>query len=113
MQGGVSFFTSKICRANINDCVEIDYSCSDTPIIKMKLLGDLLFSAVETSHQWKWERKVGGTESTDCLNALVPKNRSQDISITLRVGYQKGLDLVDKFQLKPISEQISQLHLSL
>ena len=28
-----------------------------------------------------------------------PKNRSQDISITLLVGHEKGLELIEKFQL--------------
>jgi hypothetical protein len=36
---------------------------------------------------------------TDYLNALILKNRSQDISITLLVGYKKGLELIKKFQL--------------
>ena len=64
----------------------------------MPLLGDLLFNAVAASNQWIWERKVGGL-TTDCMNAMVPEDRSQDISITLSVGYIEGLELIETFQL--------------
>jgi hypothetical protein len=36
------------------------------------------------------------------MNAMVPEDRSQDISITLSVGYRKGLEVIDKFKLEPI-----------
>lgn len=67
-------------------------------------IGDLLFDAIRASEQWKWERSVGGRPTTDCMNALVPMHRSQDISITLLVGYEKGLELVEKFELRTIRE---------
>lgn len=38
---------------------------------------------------------------TDCLNALVPANH-YNISITLVVGYKKGLKLINKFMLKTL-----------
>jgi len=66
----------------------------------MPLLGDSLFDAMAASNQWIWERKVGGL-TTDCMNAMVPEDRSQDISITLSVGYRKGLEVIDKFKLQP------------
>jgi len=77
---------------------EIDYRCSEAPISLMPLLGNPLFDAVAASNQWIWERKVGGP-TTDCMNAMAPEDRSQDISITLSVGYRKGLEVIDKFQL--------------
>ncbi|KAH8595129.1 hypothetical protein B0O99DRAFT_672318 [Bisporella sp. PMI_857] len=77
---------------------KIDYRCSEAPIRLMPLLGDPLFDAVADSNQWKWERRIGGTTS-DCMNALVPEDRSQDISITLSVGHKKGLEVIDTFQL--------------
>jgi hypothetical protein len=77
---------------------EIDYRCSEAPISLMPLLGNSLFDAVAASNQWIWERKVGGP-TTDCINAIVPEDRSQDISITLSVGYRKGLEVINKFQL--------------
>jgi hypothetical protein len=83
----------------ITSTTEIDYRCSEAPTSQIPLLGDLLFDAVQSSHQWKWERNLGGRAITDCLNALVPENRNQDISITLLVGHEKGLELIIKFQL--------------
>lgn len=77
---------------------EIDYKCSEAPINQIWRLGERLSEAVESSHQWKWERNLGGS-TTDCLNVLVPSNR-HDITITLVVGHDKGLELIDKFMLK-------------
>lgn len=81
--------------------VEIDYRCSEAPTSQISLLGNLLFDAVQSGHQWKWERNIGVRSTTDCLNALIPKDRSQDISITLLVSYEKGLDLIKLLKLKP------------
>jgi hypothetical protein len=79
---------------------EIEYRCSEAPTSQIWLLGECLFEAVQSSHQWKWERNLGGL-TTDCLNALVPENR-QDISITLVVGHEKGVELIDKFILRTL-----------
>ncbi|ELR10097.1 hypothetical protein VC83_07571 [Pseudogymnoascus destructans] len=79
---------------------EIDYTVSGAIISLMPLLGDPLYDAVSASKQWKWERSVGGL-TTDCLNAIVPEDPSQDISITLSVGHKMGLDLIRKFKLTP------------
>lgn len=54
--------------------------------------------AIQRSDQWYWERTVGGTDTTDCLNALVPKNRGHDISITLLVGHEDGLKLIEELE---------------
>jgi len=78
---------------------DIDYRCSEALISQMSYLGVVLFDAVQTSLQWGWERGLGGLTS-DCLNAIVPKNRSEDISLTLRVGHEQGLELIEKFQLR-------------
>jgi hypothetical protein len=58
---------------------------------------------MQTSTQWRWERGLGGT-TTDCLNVLSPKNRNQDISITLLVGFEAGMQLVEQFQLRKLDE---------
>lgn len=63
-------------------------------------LGETLTPAMQTSTQWKWERELGGS-TIDCLNVLSPKNRKQDISITLLVGFKAGMQLVEQFQLLP------------
>ena len=39
---------------------------------------------------------------TDCINALTPKDWSQDMSITLIVGGEKGMELVEKFNLRRV-----------
>jgi hypothetical protein len=80
---------------------EIEYWCSKAPINQIWLLGERLFEAAQSSNQWKWERDLGGL-TTDCLNALVPKDRSQDISITLVVGHKKGVELIKKFNLSSL-----------
>jgi len=81
--------------------IEIEYRCSEAPTSQIPYLGALLFDAVQSSQQWIWERSLGGL-TTDCLNVLVPENRSQDISITLSVGHMRGLGLIRRFQLTPI-----------
>lgn len=78
---------------------KIDYRCSEAPISLMPLLGNPLFNAVAASNQWKWERDVGG-RTTDCMNAMVPQDRNQDISITLSLGFEKGLEVIDTFKLE-------------
>ncbi|EAS29994.3 uncharacterized protein CIMG_08740 [Coccidioides immitis RS] len=75
---------------------QIDYRCSGVPINKLPLLSERLLEAIQSSYQWNWERTVGGADTTDCLNALVPKNRSQDISITLSVGHENGVELIEE-----------------
>ena len=37
---------------------------------------------------------------TDCVNALVPTNPNHDISITLFVGHEIGLGLIENLGLK-------------
>ncbi|KAH2842937.1 hypothetical protein KXW36_000382, partial [Aspergillus fumigatus] len=77
---------------------QIDYRCSEMPTDKLPILGRRLSGAVQNSEQWLWERTVGGTNTTDCLNALVPKNRGQDISITILVGHEDGLKLIQDLE---------------
>lgn len=60
----------------------------------MPILGERILNAVQTSNQWQWERSIGGTDTSDCLTALVPKNRNRDISINLLVGHSSGLQLI-------------------
>jgi hypothetical protein len=62
-------------------------------------LHESLLSAIQKSKQWKWERELGGA-TTDCLNILSPKNRDQDISITIMVGFEEGMQLVEDLDLK-------------
>jgi hypothetical protein len=73
--------------------VEIEYRFSEAPIDRIERLVEMLPSAIRSSQQWTWERSYGGS-TTDCLNVLSPKNRDQDISITIRVGFEEGTKLV-------------------
>ncbi|KAL5375716.1 hypothetical protein PMIN02_011972 [Paraphaeosphaeria minitans] len=71
----------------------IEYRYSEAPIALIPYLGEILTPAMQTSNQWKWERQLEGS-TTDCLNLLSPKNRNQDISITIVVGFKAGMQLV-------------------
>lgn len=80
---------------------EIDYKMSSMPPSKLPNLIKRLSWAIESSEQWKWERRIvaerlgsSDADTTDCLNFFVPKDRSQDISITLVVGRRAGFDLI-------------------
>lgn len=85
-------------RANL--WTEIQYMYSNAPTGHIQKLGDLLSNAVHSSRQWKIERSHGET-TTNCLTIMVPQNPTQDISITLWVGPEKGLELNTLFDLKP------------
>lgn len=81
-------------------CTDIQYMYSKAPTERVALLGDLLSEAVQSSRQWQMERSLEET-TTDCITTLVPKNPSQDISITLWVGQEAGLRMNDVFRLVP------------
>ena len=77
----------------------IEYKYSEAPTDGIKVLRESLLSLIEGSTQWKWERDLGGS-TTDCLNILVPKDRSEDISITIRAGFEEGMKLVQCLRMK-------------
>nr|KMM66515.1 hypothetical protein CPAG_02854 [Coccidioides posadasii RMSCC 3488] len=70
----------------------------NTPRSQISLLGDLLSDAVHISCQWDIERSLG-KPMTDCPTTLIPKDPTQDISITLWVGQEAGLQINDTFNL--------------
>ncbi len=83
--------------------IEIEYRYSEIPIDRIVLLGEvgeLLSSGLQSSQQWKWERDLGGL-TTDCFNALAPKNR-RDISLSFLVGFEKGVQIIEMFQMAAI-----------
>lgn len=41
--------------------------------------------------------------------ALVPQSRAQDITITLRVGHEMGLHVIDQMGLQTMSTEPSQI----
>lgn len=73
---------------------------SNAPTSNIQKLGDLLADAVRTSRQWEIERSLGET-TTNCLTIMVPENPAQDISITLWVGPEAGLNMNNLFNLVP------------
>ncbi|EED14488.1 hypothetical protein TSTA_106960 [Talaromyces stipitatus ATCC 10500] len=78
---------------------------SSMPAGNLPLLIQRLPAAMGSSKQWKWERQLFannairsgsiGVDRTDCLSAFVPKDRNHDVSITLMVGYEAGVALID------------------
>ena len=79
--------------------IEIQYMFSKAPIGQILLLGDLLSKALQSSHHWAMERRLREL-TTDCVTTMIPKDRSQDVSITLWVGPEAGLLLNDMFSLR-------------
>ena len=73
---------------------QIAFRYSQTPIALLRVLGDPLFGAVQTSAQWEQERRTGEL-TTDCLIAFIPRNQNEDISIILSIGHQKGLEIIN------------------
>lgn len=78
----------------------IQYMFSKAPTDQIPLLGNLVSDAVQTSHHWEMERTLG-EETTDCLTTMIPQDQNQDISITLWVGREAGLQLNNIFNLRP------------
>jgi hypothetical protein len=84
-------------KSNIN--TEIEYRYSEAPVTSLSVLGEDLADAVKSSSQWRWEHEVSESRVTDCVTALIPKDRNLDISINLLVGFEKGTKLIEKLQL--------------
>jgi hypothetical protein len=72
---------------------------SKAPIAQISLLGSLLSDAVQSNRQWKIERMLEES-TTDCLITLIPRDPTEDISITLWVGHMDGLQMNDIFELR-------------
>lgn len=97
---GVCWLTSVALTSKIsNSGTEIEYRYSEAPITSLSVLGEDLAGAVKSSSQWKWEREVSESRVTDCVTALVPKDRNLDISINMLVGFEKGTKLIEKLRL--------------
>jgi hypothetical protein len=73
---------------------------SQAPTSQIALLGTLLSDAVQNSRQWAMERNLG-EKTTDCVTTLIPKDPTEDISVTLWVGRMEGLQMNDVFRLRP------------
>jgi len=83
----------------LNKNAEIEYRYSEAPIELIAYLGDPIFKAIRSSKQWTWERNLAMGSKTDCLNVLVPRDRSHDISITLLAGWKEGQQLIRLLEL--------------
>ncbi|KAH1452267.1 hypothetical protein KXW57_003990 [Aspergillus fumigatus] len=59
---------------------QIEYRYSEAPVTSLSILGEDLADAVKSSSQWKWEREVSESRVTDCVTALLPKDRNLDIA---------------------------------
>jgi hypothetical protein len=93
-----------ICKKDADKRTEIDYKGSFMPADNLPHLIQRLPAAMGSSKQWKWERRVFqdnvrrseavGIDRTDCMTVFVPKNRHDDVSVTLMVGYEAGVALI-------------------
>ncbi|KJZ68738.1 hypothetical protein HIM_11869 [Hirsutella minnesotensis 3608] len=88
---------------------QIEYKYWQTSITQIEILGDPIFTAMKASALWKQERDIG-TTTTDCLIALIPRNKSEDISIVFSVGHKKGLELI--VGLQPEEDSAAELSLT-
>ncbi|KAF7594874.1 hypothetical protein BBP40_007908 [Aspergillus hancockii] len=87
---------------------QIDYKMSSMPTSKLPILIDKLPTAIKSSEQWKWERRIFSDnieklegdflDRTDSLNFFIPKDRNHDISITLTVGHEVGLEVIGEVE---------------
>ena len=73
---------------------------SKAPTSQIMLLGDHLSNAVQSSKQWNAERQQD-EPNTLYITAIIPKDESADISITLCVGQETAFPLIDAFMLLP------------
>ncbi|EME39019.1 hypothetical protein DOTSEDRAFT_75644 [Dothistroma septosporum NZE10] len=84
----------------------IEHTYSHAPTSGISILGEPFADAIRDSHQWKWERELAMGTATDCLTALVPKDRGFDIAINALVGWEKGTQLIEGLEL--MLQKISQ-----
>lgn len=80
---------------------EIQYMFSNGSPKMIPRLGGILCDAVRTSRQWNMERTLGD-ETTGCLTIMIPKNPTQDHSVTLWIDPEKASRIIRDFQLKLI-----------
>lgn len=81
---------------------DIQYRYSEAKVDLIPLLKDPIASAVQNSQQWRWERYIGTTVTTDCMNVLLPRDPGKDMSITFLAGFDEGLSLIKQLSLKLI-----------
>jgi len=74
---------------------------SGAPTSHIPLLSTLIPDAIQSSRLWITERQAGEPR-TECLTAMIPRDENADISITLWVGQQAGVQLLDSLNLQPM-----------
>jgi hypothetical protein len=79
--------------------LEAKYMYTDGPAKYISKLAEPYCTFVQNSRLWKWERSQG-LETTGCLATLFPKDRIQDVSVTLWVGHDDGYWLNDMLGLQ-------------
>lgn len=62
-------------------------------------LGDSLSDTIKSSCQWSREQKKG-LITTGCLTVWIPWSKHHDISVTIVVGHEFGIGLIDRIQYK-------------
>uniref|UniRef100_A0A093UXX3 Uncharacterized protein n=1 Tax=Talaromyces marneffei PM1 TaxID=1077442 RepID=A0A093UXX3_TALMA len=80
--------------------LEIQYMFSRAPVHRIPLIKDHIPNAMQTSQLWRTER-VGLEPTTNCLTMMIPQDENADISITMWVGQQAGMELLKVLELQP------------
>lgn len=79
---------------------QIEYMFSSAPVERMHLLPQLIPDAIQTSRLWTSERQANDPR-TGCLATMIPQDGNADISITLWVGQQAGMEILNTLKLQP------------
>ena len=83
-----------------HESLEIEYMFSSAPVELMHLLTQLIPDAIQTSRLWTSERQANDPR-TGCLATMIPQDGNADISITLWVGQQAGMEILNTLKLQP------------
>lgn len=80
--------------------LEIQYMFSRAPVRRIPLIKEHISNAIQTSRLWRTER-VALEPTTECLTTMIPEDENADISITMWVGQEAGIELLKVLELQP------------
>ncbi|KAJ5120826.1 uncharacterized protein N7515_010214 [Penicillium bovifimosum] len=82
----------------------VQFMFSNAPTNRIYVLGTIIQEAIQTSRLWITERRAGDPR-TGCVTAMVPRDDNGDISISLWVGKQAGMQLLSLLELQPTCDK--------
>ena len=62
-------------------------------------LPELFRTGMQTSNLWKMEQERGGLAITNCLSIYLPETANEDALLLMRIGYNNGWDISNRFGL--------------